>query len=182
MNTTESIWNQYSSSLLAFIRGRVNDKSAANDILQDIFIRIHSKLDTLEDTNKLKSWLYQITRNAIIDYYRSHRTTIELPDWLENPEPSNEENVKKDLSSCLIPMIRKLPEKYRQAVYLSEIEELNQSVIADIENISLSGAKSRVQRGKALLKNMLDDCCAFEINKNNQLVDYQYKDNDSKFC
>jgi RNA polymerase sigma-70 factor, ECF subfamily len=182
MNATEEIWKEYHANLFAFIRRRVDDEMVAEDILQDIFIRIHAQINTLKDRSKLKGWLYQITRNAIIDHYRSRKPVSELPKWLEEPQTSLEENIKQELSSCLIPMIQKLPEKYRHAVQLSEIEERTQNEIAKNENISLSGAKSRVQRGRALLKAMLHDCCAFEISKSNRPIDYRKKDDGCKFC
>jgi len=182
MNTSEEIWSEYHSNLLAFIRKRVNDKVAAEDILQDVFVRIHSRIETLENRSKLESWLYQITRNTIIDFYRSRRPMEELPEWLAQPQASREENDGRELSSCLGPMIQQLPEKYRHAVQLSEIEGKTQKEIAEKESISFSGAKSRVQRGRELLKTMLHDCCKVEINAMNQIVDYDKKDGDCKLC
>jgi RNA polymerase sigma-70 factor (ECF subfamily) len=182
MNTIEKVWNKYHANLLAFIRKRVNDKVAAEDILQDIFVRVHSRIDTLENRSRLESWLYQITRNAIIDFYRSHKPLNELPEWIEQPQIGREETNRQELSSCLAPMIQQLPEKYRHAVQLSEIEGRTQKEVAEIENISLSGAKSRVQRGRSLLKEMLHDCCKVEINAKNQIVDYVKKNGDCKLC
>jgi RNA polymerase sigma-70 factor (ECF subfamily) len=182
MNMIEEIWNKYHSNLLAFIRKRINDNDAAEDILQDIFVRVHSRIDTLENKSKLESWLYQITRNAIIDFYRTHKSIEELPAWLKQPQIGKEETNRRELSSCLAPMIQQLPEKYRDAVQLSEIEGNTQKEIAEKENISLSGAKSRVQRGRSLLKTMLHDCCKLEINTMNQIVDYDKKNDDCKLC
>ncbi len=79
-------------------------------------------------------------------------------------------------------MVKELPDKYREAVQLSELENRTQKEVAELENISLSGAKSRVQRGRALLKTMLHDCCQIEINQNNQLVSYERKEKDRKSC
>ncbi len=182
MTTSEEIWRKYHSDLLVFIRKRVNEKVAAEDILQDVFIRIHSRIETLENRSKLESWLYQITRNAIIDFYRSRKLMEELPEWLAQPQASREEVNRQELSSCLAPMIQQLPEKYRQAVQFSEIEGKTQKEIAEIESISVSGAKSRVQRGRALLKTMLHDCCKIEINAKNQIVDYDKKDGNCNIC
>jgi RNA polymerase sigma-70 factor (ECF subfamily) len=182
MNTSEDLWCKYHSNLLAFIRKRVNDKAVAEDILQEVFIRIHSRIDTLENKSKLESWLYQITRNAIVDFYRSRRPMEELPEWLEQPKASREENIRRELSACLAPMIEQLPEKYRHALRLSEIEGKTQKEIAEEEGISLSGAKSRVQRGRQLLKTVLLDCCEIEINEKHQIVDYYQKDGDCERC
>lgn len=168
--------------LTTFIRSRV-PKDVADDLLQDVFIKIHTRIDSLKKDTKLESWLYQITRNTIIDYYRSKRTTEEFTDWIEQPQPEEEEVIRKELSLCLEPMIKKLPDKYRKAIQLSEIENKTQQEVAELEGISLSGAKSRVQRGRVLLKTMLYECCQFEINsKNNQIVSYEKRDQDCKFC
>ena len=79
-------------------------------------MKIHVQIDSLKEGTKLESWLYQITRNTIIDYYRSKRTTEELPDWIEQSQPEEEETIRQELSSCLEPMIKALPEKYRNKV------------------------------------------------------------------
>ncbi|AGF78021.1 RNA polymerase, sigma subunit, SigZ [Desulfocapsa sulfexigens DSM 10523] len=181
MKSTENIWHEYHMKLTAFIRGKVAE-DVVDDLLQDVFIKIHTRIDSLKENKKLESWLYQITRNTVIDYYRSRRPTKNLPDWIEQPQHDEKETIRKELSSCLEPMVKELPDKYREAVRLSELEHKNQKEIAEMENISLSGAKSRVQRGRALLKTMLHDCCQIEINHNNTLVSYKKKNKYCKYC
>ncbi len=181
MKATEDIWHEYQSRLAAFIRSKVAE-DAVDDLLQEVFMKIHLRIDSLKDDTKLESWLYQITRNAITDYYRTKRMSEELPEWLEQPKPEEEESIRKELSACLEPMVRELPDKYRTAIQLSEIENKTQKEVAEKEGISLSGAKSRVQRGRTILKTMLDDCCQFEVNQKNQVVSYEKKERDCKFC
>ena len=181
MKTTENIWHEYHVKLAAFIRSKVAE-DVVDDLLQDVFVKIHTRIDSLKKNTKLESWLYQITRNTVIDYYRSKRPTKDLPEWIRQPQSEEEKTIRKELSSCLQPMIKELPNKYREAVQLSELENKTQKEIAERENISLSGAKSRVQRGRALLKTMLHECCQIEINQNSQLVSYEKKDKDCKFC
>ena len=181
MKTTENIWHEYQSKLVAFIRGKVTE-DAVDDLLQDVFMKIHLRIDSLKDVTKLEGWLYQITRNAITDYYRNRRVSEELPEWIEQPLPEEEDRTGKELSACLEPMVRALPDKYRDAIRLSEMENKTQKEIAELEGISLSGAKSRVQRGRVLLKNMLNDCCQFEINNKNQVISYKKKEKNCKFC
>jgi RNA polymerase sigma-70 factor (ECF subfamily) len=136
---------------------------------------MHDGLNSLKDETKLKSWLYQIARNAIIDYFRSQKPTIDIPDWLSQPKTDPSEKVTQELSECLQPMIQLLPENYRDAVILSELKGLTQNEVAKLQGISLSGAKSRVQRGRTLLKNMLDDCCRLEFDHSGRLCDYERK-------
>ena len=181
MKATEDIWAEYHDKLSVFLRTRVaND--VAEDILQDVFVKIHSRIDSLKENTKLESWLYQITRNAVIDYYRSKRPTVDLPDWIEQTQADEDEIIRQELSSCLAPMIEQLPDKYRAAIKLSEIESKTQKEVAEIEKISLSGAKSRVQRGRSILKGMLHECCKFELNNDNQLVDYKRKHPENGSC
>ena len=181
MKATENIWHEYHMKLATFIRSKVAE-DVVDDLLQDVFMKIHTRIDSLKEDTKLESWLYQITRNTVIDYYRSKRPTGDLPDWIEQPQSDEEYTIRKELSSCLEPMVKELPDKYREAVQLSELENRTQKEVAELENISLSGAKSRVQRGRALLKTMLHDCCQIEINQNNQLVSYERKEKDRKSC
>ena len=70
---TTSIWNEFSQELLGFIKARVNNEQNAEDILQEVFIKIHTKIDTIHKHQKIASWVYQITRNAIIDFYRKKK-------------------------------------------------------------------------------------------------------------
>ena len=155
---------------------------SAEDILQDVFLKIHSKIDTLQESAKLESWIYQITRNSIIDYYRSEKPMIELPDWIEESETKDSKSIRHELSSCLIPLIEQLPEKYQVAIRHSEIDGKSQKELAKLENISISGAKSRVQRGRSILKSMLHDCCLVEINQNRQLGSFEPKKPNCNLC
>lgn len=152
------------------------------DLTQEVFMKIHTQIDTLKEDAKLESWLYQITRNTIIDHYRSEWPTQALPDWIEHIQVEEELHIKEELLSCLEPMVKALPDKYRNAIQMSEIENKTQQEVAEQEGISLSGAKSRVQRGRGLLKDMLHDCCHFEVNKKNQVVSFEPKEKDCKYC
>ncbi len=181
MKTSELVWQEYHTKLARFIRSRVTEE-AVDDLLQDVFMRIHSRLDSLNDDAKLESWLYQITRNAITDYYRSQRKTEDLHEWIEQPPPEEADTIRKELSACLEPMIQELPDKYRHAIQLSELENKTQQEVAEQEGISLSGAKSRVQRGRAILKDILEDCCQFELNQQNQILSYEKKKEKGKYC
>ena len=129
MKTTKNIWYEYRVKLVSFIRSKVAE-DMVDDLLQDVFIKIHDRIDSLKEDVKLESWLYQITRNTIIDYYRSKRITEEFPDWIEQPQ-LEEDTIRKELSSCLEPMVKELPDKYRKAVQMSELESKTQKEVAE---------------------------------------------------
>ena len=182
MTTSEEVWQEYHSRLRAFIKSRISDDMAADDILQNVFLKMHAGLASLKDATKLQSWLYQIARNAIIDHYRSQKPTVEIPEWLTHPEADPGEQVTQALSDCLRPMIQLLPDIYREAVTLSELKGLKQKEVAQALGTSLSGAKSRVQRGRGLLKEMLADCCRLEFDHKGRLCDFERKGKGCEAC
>jgi len=174
--TTEKIWEEFHPRLKQFILKRVPDEQNAEDILQDVFLKIHTRIDTLRDEEKLQSWMYQIARNTIADYYREHKATIELPEaHLLPEEPIVGDDVVKDLIPSVKAMVNSLPDEYREALILTEYEGLTQRELAERLGLSFSGAKSRVQRAREKLKTMLLDCCHFEFDRLGKVIDYQPK-------
>ena len=170
MNATlDHIWHEFAEKLGQFIRARVADPATAEDILQDVFVKIQKRLGRLHDPAKLEGWIYLIARNAIIDHYRTRKETVELPDTLP-AEPDRDEGEVEELKAAFRRMIYSLPEPYREAVVLTEFDRLTQQQLADRLGISLSGAKSRVQRGRAQLKEMLDECCTFEFDRRGKVI------------
>lgn len=168
--TVEQIWHDFSQKLRGFISARVNDPNAAEDILHDVFLRVHSQLNTLRDPTTLTSWIYLIARNAIIDYYRIRKRTVEVPESLvADGEPTTSEC--EGLTSAFRRMIASLPEPYREALVLTELDGLTQKELASRVGITLSGAKARVQRARQKLKQMLTDCCSFEFDRRGQILD-----------
>lgn len=180
MSDIENIWKAYSTRLLHFIEARVN-KNDTEDILQEVFLKMHSRINDLRETSKIEPWMYQITRNTIVDYYRSKKTDTVLPTQFNLSETENN-TASIELAACLEPMINDLPDKYRNAVMYSEIDGKTQKEVAEIENISLSGAKSRVQRGRLLVKKMLEDCCKITTDRYNTPIEYHPKNCNCKKC
>jgi RNA polymerase sigma-70 factor (ECF subfamily) len=170
--TTELLWQDMSTRLKTFITHRVPDEQTAEDILQDVFLKVHTRIDTLSNQDKLESWMYQIVRNAVSDYYRARRPTAEVPHTLLAPV-EEEHDLAQELIPSLREMIRRLPEEYREAIVLTEYEGLTQRELAERLGISVSGAKSRVQRAREKLKAMLLDCCHFELDRRGHIIDYQ---------
>lgn len=171
MNATlEHIWQEFAAKLRQFIRARVNDPATAEDILQDVFVKIQARLDQLKDPAKLQGWIYLIARNAIIDHHRTRKETVEVPEALA-AEPAVEDGELEELKASFRRMIYSLPEPYREALVLTEFEGLTQQQLAERLGISLSGAKSRVQRGRVQLKDMLHECCTFEFDRRGKVID-----------
>lgn len=159
--TTEIIWRQFSAQLLQFIQSKVATKAIAEDILQEVFIKIHLHQRNLQKTNRLSSWVYQITRNTIIDYYRRKKWgTTPLSETL--PLLDEEKETPPDFTNCLKSFIHQLPPKYKEALLQTTYGQLSQKEYAQQNQLTYSTAKSRVQRGKVKLKELFMECCAVE--------------------
>jgi RNA polymerase sigma-70 factor (ECF subfamily) len=169
---TEAVWYELHGSLKQFIHKRIEDETAVEDVLQDVFLKVHSRADTLKDSSKVQSWIYQIARNAIIDYYRHHKVDADLSESLPDLQDEEPKTIEEELAPCLRDMIASLPDKYREALLLSEYQGLTQKAIADRLGISVPGAKSRVQRAREMLKQMLLDCCHFEFDRLGKIISY----------
>jgi len=178
----ELIWKDYHDKLLSFIQKRVNDNNMSEDILQDVFLKILTKINTLKDSSRLRSWLYQVTRNAISDYYRDKKKADNIPVSSFDLESENEDNIMKEVESWVGCLIKGLPDIYCEAVELSEIEGIPQKDIAKKLNISYPNARSRVQRGRNMLKNKLTECCLFNVDVYGNILDYRGKNNNRGNC
>lgn len=177
MVATEMIWETYHERLSTFIRKYVAESTDVDDVLQEVFVKVHTHIATLREEEKLRSWVYQIARNAIMDYYRQRRQ-MEPIEQIEHVQVIEEddsvfENAAHELAPCIQEMVEQLPTKYRQALLLTEYEGLTQKELSTRLGISFSGAKSRVQRARTLLKNMLLTCCNFQFDRLNHVIDYQ---------
>ena len=159
----EQIWNESSARLGQFIRARVADPATAEDILHDVFVKFLSRLDEFREPAKVQGWLFLVARNAIIDHYRTRKPMSELPQSLPTELPRIDVTEMEDLHVVFRRIIDRLPKPYREALVLTAFEGLAQEELAKRLGISLSGAKSRVQRGREQLKEMLLDFCEREF-------------------
>jgi RNA polymerase sigma-70 factor (ECF subfamily) len=165
--TTTLIWNEFSEYLLHFLRKKTRSDEDAKDLTQEVFLRIHKRLDSLHDETKLKAWIFRIARNVLNDYYRQRNPMQPLGDL--DPEAEDDKSLYAEWDQCLQPFIKALPAKYRTAIEMSELQGLKQQQVADALGISLSGAKSRIQRGREMIKTSFMDCCSFVMDENGKL-------------
>jgi len=176
---TEQVWREFGAQLQAFVRRRVVDPDRADDVLGEIMLRIHRNLARVEDHDHLTRWVYRITRNAIIDEYRrAQRDRVSRGVLLEDgPEAAagiedEEPSVLRELAGCMRPLLGRLPSEQRRALELSDLDGLTQADAARLEGVSLSGMKSRVQRGRRRLAELLGRCCELTFDTRGVPMEY----------
>lgn len=151
--------------LLAFFRRRLSNANDAEDLVQETMLRIVRAFHDLRSRDRLQPWIFRIAGGVLADYWKARsRTTESGLDTDEIPaSDASTANAAKDLAGCLELFTRRLPERYREAVELSELSELPHREIADRLGLSVSGVKSRVQRGREQLKLLVLECCAVDL-------------------
>ena len=162
----QSLYTNFSSKLKQYIYHKVNDKELAEDILHDTYIKIDTCCKQNRSCESPKSYLFQIASNTIADYYRKTKKSFLIPQ--ENH--TLDENFNEEFFRCLLPFIEQLPDKYREALKLADIEQKPQQEVANLLNISLSAAKSRIQRAREKLKTLFEVNCHIESDKFGNII------------
>ncbi|WP_405208033.1 sigma-70 family RNA polymerase sigma factor [Aquimarina sp. LLG6339-5] len=166
------IWNKHESHLLNFIKTRVSDQCIAEDILQEVSIKLLDNINRKTVIKNYKTWLFQVCRNTIADYYRKNKKHSELS--INNSEIEiNSSTCVCDLSEFVIKTY--LPEEYSKPLYLSDIKQKSQQEIAQILNLSLTATKSRIQRARKKLKEIISECVDINYNDRGEIFDFQLK-------
>jgi RNA polymerase sigma-70 factor, ECF subfamily len=172
----ETIYKDFREPLKAFLSKRVSDRESAEDLLHDIFIKIHTQIGSLKEQEKLAPWIYRIARNALIDSFRKQRETIESSEDLVSFHQAETKDLSEKLDRMVRAMVNQLPYQYKEALLLSDFQGIKQAEIARRLDISISGAKSRIQRARAMLKDLLLQCCHFEFDRYGTVFDYYPKE------
>ena len=168
----QTIWVDLNEELYKFILGKIKDEEISKDIHQEVFIKVQTKINQLEHTSKLTSWVYQITRNTIIDYFRKAKTkniSIENFDIPENDTTSFE---YANLTGCINQKIEQLSEQHKEAIILTSFKSYSQKELAKHLKISYSGTKSRVQKAREILKDNILDCPNVASDSKGKLLDF----------
>jgi RNA polymerase sigma-70 factor (ECF subfamily) len=168
------IYTQFHNSLLSFIRSKIKSREDAEDILQNVFIKISANVNGLADEEKLQSWIFTITRNAIIDYYRAHASKKSVSieeDQEENMLDDIQTDPTKGLDQCINTMINLLPDEYKSIIIDSELKGIKQKDMAEKYGMAYPSMRSRVQRGRERLKQLLYNCCHIETDRHGNVLE-----------
>ena len=180
--TSPNAWTDLHAGVRAFVARRVRDQHTADDIAQDVMLKVQSHLAAQPlAEEKFDAWVFRVARNAIIDHYRARAGRDQAPiDDADLAAAEGSTSPAAELSQCVRQIISRLPPEYAQALTLTDLEGLSQQQLADRIGLSLSAAKSRVQRGREKLQAMILDCCDIERNRAGAVVDYQTTPRTSK--
>ena len=168
---TAQLYRNFQGELKRFIQKRVKDSDDVQDLLQDIFIKVHTHREQLIEPEKLRNWVYTISRNTIIDYYRKRKSTQSLnPEGLYTVMEEYQVGTSQDFEKCFVPFINALPNEDRELLEKVDIQGVKQKELARHMNLSYSGLKSRVQRARGKMKHLFLQCCDIKFDSTGQPV------------
>ena len=183
--TFNEIWLKFSHPVKDFIRNQTHNSDVTDDILQEVFIKIHQNLHLLRDEERVAGWVFQIARNTVLNYFRSQKRQLENQEShqqsAEEESYFKENNLNEMVGIWLEEFKKDLDPKYQEALQLVDIEGLTQVELANRLGISVSGAKSRVQRGREQLKQKLVDCCPVKTDQYGNIIEIKRKDGSCTF-
>jgi RNA polymerase sigma-70 factor, ECF subfamily len=166
--------------LRPFVARRV-PPSDVDDVLQDVFLRVQAALPSLRDEQRLAPWIYAIARSTIVDTYRQReRQPLLAAEWRlysDEERAGNEPSaLEQELATYVVDFVARLPSPYREALTLTELEGLTQNAAADALGVSLSAMKSRVQRGREKLRQLLEACCRIGVDARGRVIECEPRD------
>ncbi len=170
-------WSELRARLAPYVARRVSLAADVDDVLQEVFVRVHRGLPSLSDGERFGPWVYRVAASAIADHGRS-RARHPLPQSADDPgealaaipvEP--DDLLEGDLAECIALFVSRLPSPYREAVTLTELEGLTQRDAAEMLGVSLSGMKSRVQRGRERIREMFGQCCELAVDARGRVLE-----------
>lgn len=170
------IWNEIEKKILIFIKKRINNSEDAEDILQEVYIKLHQNICSLKNEERFISWVYQITRNLINDCYKKcYRIKLEELGNNEKFLAKEEENLNDEILKHLNNFLNKMPENQKNIILLFDFENLSHKEISKKLGITENLSKVRLNRAKQKLKQELENCCEFKFDKYGNVLEYKKK-------
>ena len=185
MTTAAVPWRDVAAKLRPFVAHRVAPCDI-EDVVQDVLVRMHRGLPELRDDDRFSAWMFQVARNAIADSGRKHaRAPIgadDLDDMPAAPTSDNDRDAATALAGCVSLFVSQLSSPYREAITLVELEGRTAKEAAEMVGISVSGMKSRVQRGRAQLRTLFEQCCEIAVDARGKPTEFTRRVPPCKTC
>jgi RNA polymerase sigma-70 factor (ECF subfamily) len=172
-------WGEVERHLRPFVARRTDDPAEVDDVLQDVYLRIQTGLDRIRDSERFGPWVYRVARSALADHARARarhhprgQATAVVEELAEEPAGGEESQAERELATYLTAFVAALPSPYREAVLLTELQELTQREAAERLGISLAAVKARVRRGRQRIRDMLRACCEIALDARGHVLAY----------
>jgi len=169
------VWRDIEARLRPYVARRVASAAEVDDLVQEILVRVHKGVATLREDERFGGWVYRIAARTIADFARTRARQPRGPadDAAELAAAPTDEaaDLQLELGECVALFVARLPSPYREAITLTELQGLTQKDAAEMLGTSISGMKSRVQRGREKIRAMFEECCEISVDCRGRVVD-----------
>jgi RNA polymerase sigma-70 factor, ECF subfamily len=177
MSCASPSFHDVADRLRPFLSSRVTPADV-DDVLQDVFVRMQRGLPALRDEDRLDAWLFQVARSAVADHGRArarHPLTVtdDPPERAAEEDDGDDRAALRSLAGCVALFVARLSSPYREAIEMVELQGLTAREAAERAGITVSGMKSRVQRGRAQLRLLFEQCCEIAIDARSRVTEFK---------
>jgi len=170
MNCLTTAWTAHAPELRGWLRHRTGNTALADDLLQDLFLKALRQGERFCELNNARAWLFEVARNLLADQLRVAHHTVELPEDLV--AQTEDMDTVDTLSGCLPRVLSELSPDDRDAITLCDLQGMAQADYARAKGLSLSAAKSRLQRARVKLRTQMSQACQVQLSESGQVTDF----------
>jgi RNA polymerase sigma-70 factor (ECF subfamily) len=190
----QNVFNEFQSPIYNYVLRMVKDRSLAEELTQDVFVKLYNSLSDFRGDSKVSTWIYRIATNVCLDHFRSssykksEKTDLlnpkdllkkVLPEDRKRMPSAEEELISAEMSSCVRGYIDDLPEDYRVVILLHDLQGFTNPEIAKITGTTLENVKIRLHRARRKMKEVFSSKCSFYRDERNVLRCVQKEEDDS---
>ncbi|MUP47513.1 sigma-70 family RNA polymerase sigma factor [Gramella sp. BOM4] len=165
-------WLAYKDALYNYILKIVKEPDTANSLSHEVLMKVYASCCSGREIRNLRSWLFQIAYNTCMDFFKKEGKNVDFQTEIREPE---EEPVYQEAAEFVEPLLGLIPSKYSAPLKLADIEGLKQQEVAEKLDLSLTATKSRIQRGRQLLKEKIMECMHIEVDGQGNLTSFNIK-------
>ncbi|MBI5890474.1 MAG: sigma-70 family RNA polymerase sigma factor [Nitrosomonadales bacterium] len=163
-------WRAHENELRHYLLHRVSDPHLAEDLLQEVFVKAMRQGSGFCDLENPRAWLYQVARNALVDYRRLHRETVELPDDI--PDSAEPAEPVAALSACVGRVLTELSPEDRDIIEQCDLNGMKQRDYAKTHGLTLAAVKSRLLRARQRMRDTLSANCKVEFDEQGKVASH----------
>ena len=176
-------WPEVMRAVRSYVGRRISNAEDRDDMVQEVLIRIHRGLPGLKTEGQPMSWIYRIAHNAVVDYWRKRARIVPVPiEAAENgqgawaAETNDGDLLQQTVAAYLAETIARLESPYLETLTLTELQGVKYADAARVLGVSLAAVKSRVLRGREMLRRALVSCCEIELGATGRVIDCTPRD------
>ena len=182
MTPSEEAFRQFHQQLRRYVQRRLSAIEDIEDVLQEVFLRVVRNEARYSDVKEPLAWLYTVTKSVLADHYRKQGKMPVQDNRDVESVGMPIEVADTSFSGCIVPLLADLPEIYREALRFTDLNGGRQKDFAASQGIGLPAAKSRIRRGREMLKKSILSHCAVQLDGQRRVMDVSPHSDGGKDC